>query len=119
MKSQRTHYFIIILTIIALGIFSRKIPFIPLLIGDILYSVMIYFIIQFLLLKPSKYKIALITLIICFTIELSQLYQANGIIAIRKTIIGHYVLGQGFLYSDLIAYSFGVLIAYNLDRLIK
>ena len=115
MRTQRTHYLILILTIIVLGIFSRQIPYIPLFVGDILYAVMIYFIIRFLFLKPSKYKIALIAIIICFTIELSQLYQAHWIVTLRKTQIGHYVLGQGFLFSDLIAYSFGILIAYNLD----
>lgn len=80
---------------------------------------MIYFIIRFLFLKPLEYKIALFAVLVCFTIELSQLYQAPWIIAIRKTIIGHYILGQGFLYSDLIAYSFGVFIAYNLDCIKK
>ena len=119
MKTHRIQYFIIIITIIALGIFSRQISVIPLSVGDILYAVMIYFIIRFLFLKPLINKIALIAITVCFSIELSQLFQAPWIITIRKTLIGHYVLGQGFLFSDLIAYSFGVFIASNFDYIKK
>ncbi len=81
---------------------------------------MIYFIIRilFLNLKPI-YQIAYISLAICFLIECSQLYQANWIIGLRKTILGHYVLGQGFLWSDLIAYVLGILMAYLLDKKLK
>lgn len=119
MKTQRIYYPITILTIILLGIFSRKIPLIPLCVGDILYAVMIYFMVRLLFLKPTKHKIALIAIIICFAIEFSQLYQADWIISIRKTTMGHYILGQGFLFSDLIAYFFGVFMAFILDRFTK
>ncbi|SHL19103.1 ribosomal maturation YjgA family protein [Flavobacterium xanthum] len=116
MKNQRVTYLILILTIILLGLFSRTFTFIPLCIGDILYAAMIYFMVRFLLLKTSKLKIAWIAIAICFAIEFSQLYQSEWIIAVRKTVPGHYILGQGFLFSDLIASIFGVLTAFILDR---
>jgi len=46
-------------------------------------------------------KSAIIALLICFSIEILQLYQANWMIEIRKTTFGHYILGQGI---DLIRY---------------
>jgi hypothetical protein len=116
MKNQRVNYLIIILTIILLGLFSRTVTYIPLCIGDVLYASMIYFMVRFLLLKTSKLKIAWITITICFAIEFSQLYQSDWIIAVRKTVPGHFILGQGFLFSDLIAYTFGILTAFILDR---
>ena len=119
MKNKRIPYIIAILIIILLGIFSRQIPIIPLFAGDLLYAVMIYFIIRLLFLTLSKHKTALIAITICFAIEFSQLYQADWILAIRKTVIGHYVLGQGFLLSDLVAYSFGVFIAFISERFTK
>ena len=51
-------------------------------------------------------------------IEFSQLYQENWIIEIRNTTLGHLVLGQGFLWSDLLAYTFGSIICYILEKFI-
>lgn len=46
----------------------------------------------------------------------SQLYHAPWIDSIRATSLGGLVLGFGFLVSDLICYTCGVLIAYFFDR---
>ena len=119
MKNKRAYHFIIVLIVIVLGILSRIISILPLCIGDILYAVMIYFIMRTLFLKQKIYQVAYISLGICFLIECSQLYQAHWIIELRKTLLGHYVLGQGFLWSDLIAYIFGITIAFLLDKNLK
>ena len=42
-------------------------------------------------------------------IELSQLYHAPWIDAIRRTRLGGLVLGYGFLWSDLACYAVGVV----------
>lgn len=119
MKNKRLQYFIIVLIVITSGIISRKIPMIPLFIGDVLYAVMVYFIIRMLFLKLLPIKTALTSLVLCFLIEFSQLYQANWIIEIRKTFLGHHILGQEFLWSDLMAYIFGIAMAFLLDKKIK
>lgn len=54
--------------------------------------------------------------IICYCIELLQLYDAGWIVALRGTTFGRYVLGQGFLWSDIAAYTFGTMIAYYLEK---
>lgn len=118
MKESRFSYLIIVLTVIILGIFSRKIAYIPLFIGDFLYAVMIYFGIRFLFINLNKIKAAILSLTICYCIELLQLYDAEWIIALRTTLAGRYILGQGFLWSDMLAYSFGVLIAYYMEKII-
>lgn len=119
MQNKRLHYFIMVLIVVALGIISRKIPMVPLCIGDVLYAVMVYFILRMLFLKRRSGKVALFALALCFLIECSQLYQAHWIVEIRKTFLGHHLLGQGFLWSDLAAYFFGILIAFWLDGKIK
>jgi len=43
-------------------------------------------------------------------IEMSQLYQAEWINNIRHTTLGGLILGQGFLWSDIVAYTAGVII---------
>lgn len=112
-------YPILVLLIIVLGILTRKISIIPLFVGDLLYAMMIYFIVRFFSNKNDFIKTAIIALLICFSIEFLQLYQANWMIEIRKNTFGRYVLGQGFLWSDLVAYFVGVLISYLIDKYSK
>lgn len=112
MRNNRILYFLLCISIIALGILSRKTEIIPLVVGDILYSIMIYFLIRFLSLKTKLQKIAFVSLLVCYGIETLQLYQADWINEIRHTILGRLVLGKGFLWSDLLAYSFGITIAF-------
>ena len=120
MKNVRLYYFISILLILILGILSRKISGIPLFIGDILYAVLIYFGIRFLIMNSKKSTSFLLGLLFCFSIEILQLVQIDWLIAIRKTTLGHYILGQGFLWSDLICYVIGTLAALVIDwKIIK
>ena len=119
MKNKRLQYFIIALIVVASGIISRKIPFIPLFLGDLLYAVLIYFIFRMLFPKNKTIQTSILSLGFCFLIECFQLYQAQWIIEIRKTILGHLVLGEGFLWSDLLAYFFGTMIGYLIDLKIK
>jgi len=61
----------------------------------------------------------LIPLVFCFIIELLQLIDVNWLNSIRKTTLGHYALGQGFLWSDLLCYTMGVSIAFSIDIAVK
>ncbi len=114
-NNNRSSYLILIIITIVLGVLSRKIDGIPTFFGDVLYAVMIYFGMRFLFLNYSQRRVLLVALFFCFCIELQQLYRANWILEIRRTSIGHYVLGQGFLWSDLGFYTIGVLIAFSFD----
>jgi len=115
MKSNRLNYFITILLVLILGILSRKITGIPLFIGDVLYAVLIYFGFRFLIMDSKKSTSLLLSLLFCFGIEILQLVQIDWLIAIRKTTLGHYVLGEGFLWLDLLCYVIGSLMAFLLD----
>ena len=117
MKNVRLNYFISILLILILGILSRKISGIPLFIGDVLYAVLIYFGFRFLIMDSRKSTSLLLSLLFCFGIEILQLVQIDWLIAIRKTTLGHYILGEGFLWLDLLCYVMGTLMAYYLDKL--
>ena len=106
------------IAVIFLGIMSRKTDFVPLYFGDLLYAIMIYLLIRILLIKNKSIQVAVFSLLVCYSIEILQLYQSECIIAVRKTLFGRYVLGQGFLWTDLIAYTFGVLIAFCIEKVI-
>ncbi|TAF69060.1 MAG: DUF2809 domain-containing protein [Flavobacterium sp.] len=109
-------YFILILLTIVLGIASRKTVGIPLFVGDILYAVLVYFGFRWLFLKNKILWQIGLPLLFCFAIEIQQLSTAAKLVAIRETALGHYVLGQGFLWSDLLCYSIGIGLAYAVDQ---
>ena len=115
MKKLKIKYLISVISFITLGILSRKITGIPLFTGDMLYAVLIYFGFRFLIVKSEKSTSLLFSLLFCFGIEFLQLVQIDWLIAIRKTTLGHYILGQGFLWLDLLCYVIGTLLAFLID----
>jgi len=115
LKNNRFSYFILIFAVIILGILSRKIDAIPTFFGDTLYAVMVYFGMRMLFINNSTKKSIGLALAFCFSIEFLQLYRAEWMLAIRRTQLGHYALGQGFLWSDLAFYSLGIMIAFLMD----
>ena len=116
MKNNRITYFIITLIVLFIGIVSREIAKIPLFFGDILYAVLIYIGIRFLFIHWNIYKTFLVSLLFCFSIEILQLVKFDWLVTLRTTTPGHYILGQGFLWSDLICYFIGTTIAFISDR---
>jgi hypothetical protein len=117
-KNNRISYFILVVITIILGILSRKIGVIPTFFGDTLYAVMIYFGMCFIFVNRKKKIVILLALIFCYCIEFQQIYRADWIVQIRRTSIGHYILGQGFLWSDLGCYTIGVFVAYFVDSIL-
>ena len=117
MQSGRLQFFSLTFLIVLLGIGSRKINVFPLFIGDILYAILIYFGMRFLFINWKLKTIFVFSLSFCFLIEISQLFQFDWLITLRKNTFGKYVLGQGFLWSDLVCYIFGSTLAYFTDKL--
>ncbi len=115
MGNNRTIYFFITFFVVVLGMLSRKTNTIPLFLGDILYAVMIYFGCRMLFTYGNNLVKILFPLLLCYLIEWQQLYHAEWLVEIRNTTFGHYVLGQGFLWSDLVCYTFGVGLAFWID----
>ncbi|OXA73398.1 hypothetical protein B0A67_03740 [Flavobacterium aquidurense] len=101
-----------------MGIMSRKTDLIPLYIGDFLYAVMMYVFIRTLLIEKKSIQIMITSLLICYAIEFSQLYQAIWINELRNTLAGRYTLGQGFLWSDILAYTLGISLTFMIERML-
>ncbi|BAR84025.1 hypothetical protein KNN_03179 [Bacillus thuringiensis serovar tolworthi] len=112
-KRNRVVYALFTIVIIILGLSSRKFSFaLPHLLndylGDALWALMIFTGFGFLFPKTETKKLAFISLMFCYGIEASQLYHAEWIDSMRATTLGRLVLGYGFLWSDLVAYTIGV-----------
>ncbi|WP_310281678.1 DUF2809 domain-containing protein [Flavobacterium piscis] len=98
---------------------SRKATSIPLCTGDFLYAIMIYVLIRIIFINKKAHQIVVLSLMTCYGIEFLQLYQGNWMSELRKTFFGRYVLGQGFLWTDILAYTFGILIAFISEFTLK
>lgn len=112
-------YFLMIILVVFLGLFFRKFEIIPQYVGDFLYGSMVYTGFRFLFTYKPKSISFIAALICCFTIEFLQLCNANWLENLRQTQFGIYVLGSGFLLSDLLAYTLGILLFYLIDRKIN
>ena len=123
MRRNRFVYLILIIVTIILGLLSRKVSGLPEVIsaysGDVLWAMMVFFFIAFIFNKKSTIFIIFWAIIFSYSIEISQLYHAPWIDAIRNTTLGALVLGFGFLWSDLVCYTVGIIIGAIIDRLIN
>lgn len=123
MKTKRVLYAAVIVTTVVTGLLVRyKKAWFPdivnLYLGDILYAFMMYYIVSFVAIDKRGIPKAIIALLLCFAIEFAQLYQADWINAIRQTLPGRLILGSGFLWSDLLAYTIGAGVALLSDKFI-
>ena len=116
MKKKRVVYFSLVCVVILLGLISRQLSFVPLFIGDLLWAVMMFFIVRFIFPERAPMLIVFISLILCYAVEISQLYQAEWINSIRQTLPGRLILGQGFLWSDIVSYTLGILLALFFEQ---
>lgn len=124
MKLNRFFYLFLALTVMCLGLLSRKmIDYIPdiidLFLGDVLWALMIYFLIRFTFRNLSIKNSAIISILFCFTVEFSQLYHSPWIDNIRTTTIGGLVLGYGFLWSDLVSYIIGIGLGFFIENIMS
>ena len=123
-QRNRWLYALLIIIVIALGLASRKFShalpnWLASYAGDTLWALMVFFIIGFIFVRRSTLWVGVTALVFSFTIEISQFYHAPWIDAVRDTRIGALVLGFGFLWSDLICYTAGIIIGILLERLIR
>ncbi|WP_420152392.1 DUF2809 domain-containing protein [Siphonobacter sp.] len=118
-KSNRATYAVLLLITISLGLIGRRLAFVPLAVGDALWAVAVFWGLHLLTPQAKTSRLALLALLISYAIEFSQLWQASWLVKLRSTLPGKLLLGQGFLYSDLIAYTAGIGIAVLVKRYIS
>ena len=122
MKRKRIIYMGLVIIVMILGIASRRYgSYLPNIIskysGDTLWALMVYLGFGFLFNKAKIRNVALASMTFSYLIEISQLYQGEWINSIRDTTLGALILGHGFLFSDLICYTIGILIGVVIEYL--
>lgn len=105
--------------VILLGLSTRKLSIYPAFIqsygGDVLWAMMMYGIFALFRPKASIRHLFLTTLVFSWLIEASQLLSFSWLVALRATPL-YYILGQGFVWSDLVCYTIGCSCAALLEQ---
>lgn len=113
-------YVAMLVATVLLGLASRRFgtalpAFIARYAGDALWAMMVMWIYALLWRRVSTARLSAAALVTAYAVELSQLYRAPWIDALRESRVGALVLGQGFLWSDLVCYAAGVALGAILD----
>jgi hypothetical protein len=104
-----------------LGLSSRRFAghlpgFVAAYAGDTLWALALFLFLGLIRPRAATERLAAMALILSLSVEISQLYHAPWIDAIRQTTLGGLILGYGFLWSDLVCYAVGVSLGAVLER---
>lgn len=118
MNRNRYIYAMLLSFVILFGLYSRSVYVswyvIQQFAGDISWALMIYFVFALLCNRIHIGKLFLLSIAFCFLIEGSQCFQYDWIVYLRTTPL-YYLLGRGFLVSDLWCYLIGCLMGVGVD----
>ena len=111
--SARRDYSVAFIVVVALGLASSKYPglfpaFLGKYPGDALWALMVFCGLGFLSPDLPTLRLAAYALLISYVDEVTQIYQAPWINDIRRTYVGHLILGSTFSWFDMAAYTVGV-----------
>jgi hypothetical protein len=118
-----THGLLLLICTVALGLASRRYPaaqpaFVSTYAGDVLWASMVFWMLTLVRPTGDGRHLAAIAFAIAVAVETSQRYHVPWLDALRASTLGALVLGQGFLWSDLVCYAVGVMLAAVLDGIL-
>lgn len=111
-RHRKLHVIAVVATI-ALGLASRRYPFLfPSFLGkypgDALWSLTVFFALGAVFLQAPGVKLAMTALCLSSGVEFLKLCQAPWLVSIRQTTVGHLIFGQVFSWPNLVAYPVGI-----------
>lgn len=122
MKRPLTYYPPVMLLLIVAGwparLFQQSLPYwYTQYAGDLLWAMLIYLFFAVLLRWRIRwiFSTAIVT---TYTIEITQLFHPPWLDALRSCKFCALLLGYGFLWSDLVAYTLGIALGAGVDALI-
>ncbi|MHC4432040.1 MAG: ribosomal maturation YjgA family protein [Planctomycetota bacterium] len=124
-KRNRLAYLPVLAIVIVAGLMSRSrlavyLPsFLSAYAGDTLWSLALFLTICTLFPGTRLVVVALLTIAISFSVEFSQVCQAEWLNTIRGTRLGALFLGVGFKWSDLPCYTVGCVMGVAGDVLVS
>jgi hypothetical protein len=120
MARPRALYVGLLLMTIAAGLASRRFPdlqpgWMASYAGDALWAAMVFWLLALVARRAPTMVIGAAALGIAWGVEGSQLIHVPWLDSLRSSRLGALVLGQGFLWSDLVCHAVGVGVAGVID----
>jgi len=115
MLLKRSIHFLLFAFCIWLALATRKYTwFHPVIVeygGDVTWAAAFLFLLRSIFFHTKAWKLAVICYVLGVLDECSQLLYFDWLVAIRQTYIGRLMLGVGFVWSDILCYAIGVILA--------
>ncbi len=123
-RRSRLVYACAVILVIGLGLFTRsrwmpRPSFVAEYGGDTLWALLVFWLVGFLFPAMSTGRAASVTGAFAAVIEFGQMVQAPWLDALRAMLFGRLVLGQGFLWSDLVCYAAGIAIGVVAELVLR
>jgi hypothetical protein len=117
-------WLVLIVGACAFGIGSRRFGdrfpgFVAAYAGDTLWAFTLFLFLGLIQPTATTRRIAAQALLVSLLVEISQLYHAPWIDAVRQTTLGRLILGFGFLWSDLVCYASGVALGAGVEWVVN
>lgn len=121
MSRIRTRYLWLSLLTVALGLASRRfgamLPgWVATYAGDVLWALLVFWVMRVWRPQGGRGWAAGRALGFAYLVEISQCYHPAWLQTLRRSPLGGLLLGHGFLWSDLLCYTGGVLLGVALER---
>ncbi len=118
--SRRLRLLLLALLTVLLGLGSRHYaaalpPWLAAYAGDTLWALLVFWLVALGWPRWPVLRVGIGAFGLALAVEISQLYQAPWLNALRHTTLGGLVLGHGFLWSDVVCYGVGVLVGCALE----
>jgi hypothetical protein len=84
-------------------------------VGDYLVVMLLYCAVRTFV-RATVWKVALGVLLFSYLVETLQFYQLVNRLGLQDNIIAKTVIGYGFDWADLVAYTFGIITVLAVDR---
>ena len=85
--------------------------------GDFLVVVLVYCFVKSFFDIPIK-ALALAVLLFAYIIEALQYFKFIKFIGLQKSKIAILILGSSFAWTDMIAYTLGIIVTYGIEKMV-
>jgi len=124
MLIRRIIYFLLFIFFIWLALATRhhRDWFHPLIAkygGDTIWAGAFLFLLRVVFIRTELWKLAVCCYVLGVLDELSQLIHTSWADSIRSTTIGRLMFGVGFMWSDLLCYAIGTVLAWGLIAIVE
>jgi len=122
--SRRIIYFLLFTFFIWLALATRHhrewfLPIIAKYGGDVIWAGAFLFLLRMIFMNIALWNLAIWCFVLGVLDEVSQLIHTPFIDAVRSTTLGKLMFGLGFLWSDILCYAVGTLLAFLLLILLE